>query len=423
VRIWLRLALLCCALALVVAGCGGDDDDEGATGDATKAPATEPQEAKGDVAWCIGKDTSGAYGTAIDLFKKENPNVNVKLVELPESADQQRSQLVQRLRAESEECDVLGMDVIWTAEFAAQGWLQDTSDIISKRQDDFIPSTLETAQYEDKYWAVPYHTNAGFIYYRTDQLNEAPQTWEEVYSAAEQNDGFVYQGAAYEGLTVHFLELLYSGGGSVLSEDGQEVQIDSPEGEAALSVMVEGFERGAVPKATTTYMEEESRRAFENGNASVMRNWPYAYALGKESQIADDFEISTFPSFEGGEPASVLGGINLAISAFAKNPEGAAAFIDFATREQVQKTNFLESASPPCFAAVYDDPEVQKEYAFAADLKAAVEQGQARPVSPVYPQITEAIYTNVHDALQGRAEPQEALQTMKSDIEQALETF
>jgi multiple sugar transport system substrate-binding protein len=422
VRIWLRLALLCCALALVVAGCGGDDD-EGATGDAEKAPATEPAEAKGDVAWCIGKDTSGAYGTAIDLFKKENPNVNVKLVELPESADQQRSQLVQRLRAESEECDVLGMDVIWTAEFAAQGWLQDTSDIIEKRKADFIPSTLETTQYEDKYWAVPYHTNAGFIYYRTDQLNEAPKTWEEVYSSAEQNDGFVYQGAAYEGLTVNFLELLYSGGGRVLSEDGQTVEIDSPEGEAALSFMAEGFDRGAVPKATTTYMEEESRRAFENGNASVMRNWPYAYALGKESQIADDFDIGTFPSFEGGEPASVLGGINLAISAFAKNPEAAAAFIDFATREEVQKTNFLESASPPCFAAIYDDPEVQKEYAFASDLKTAVEQGQARPVSPVYPQITEAIYTNVHDALQGRAEPQAALKTMKSDIEQALETF
>jgi multiple sugar transport system substrate-binding protein len=178
-----------------------------------------------------------------------------------------------------------------------------------------------------------------------------------------------------------------------------------------------------VPKAMTTYMEEESRRAFESGNASVMRNWPYAYALGKESKIADQFDIGTFPSFEGGEPASVLGGINLAISSYSKNPEAAAAFIDFATQEEVQKTNFLESASPPCFAAIYDDPEVQKEYAFASDLKSSVEQGQVRPVSPVYPQITEAIYTNVHDALQGRTEPQEALKTMKSDIEKALETF
>jgi multiple sugar transport system substrate-binding protein len=418
-RKWLWAVLLV-ALALAVAGCGDDDDDGG---DAQQAPSADPSQASGNVNWCIGKDTTGAYSTAIDLFKQENPNVNVRLVELPESADEQRRQLVQRLDAESDECDVLGMDTIWTAEFAAQGWLQDTSEVIEPRQDDFIPSTLETAQYEDKYWAVPYHTNAGFLYYRSDQVDQAPDAWEDVYEQAGQNNGIVYQGAAYEGLTVHFLELLYSGGGSVLSDDGQEVEVNSPEGEAALEFMAQGVESGAAPKAVTTYMEEESRRAFENGNATFMRNWPYAYALGKESKIADQFDITTFPSFEGGEAASVLGGINLGISAYSKNPEGAAAFIDFATSEQVQKANFLESASPPCFAAVYDDPEVQKKYAFASDLKAAVEQGQVRPVSPVYSQITEAIFTNVHDALQGRAEPQAALEKMSSDIEKALETF
>jgi multiple sugar transport system substrate-binding protein len=417
-RKWLWAVLLV-VLALAVAGCGDDDDDGG---DAQQAPSDTSQ-ASGNVNWCIGKDTSGAYGTAIDLFKKENSKVTVKLVELPESADEQRTQLVQRLDAESDECDVLGMDVIWTAEFAAQDWLQDTSDIIEPRQDDFIPSTLETAQYEDKYWAVPYHTNAGFLYYRTDQVQEAPTTWEDVYKEAGANNGIVYQGARYEGLTVNFLELLYSGGGSVLSEDGQTVEVDSPEGEAALTFMADGVKNGDAPKAVTTYMEEESRRAFENGNATFMRNWPYAYALGKESKIADNFDVGTFPGFGGGEPAGVLGGINLAISAYSKNPEGAAAFIDFATGPEVQKANFLESASPPATAAPYDDPQVQKEYAFASDLKAAVEQGQARPVSPVYPQITEAIYNNVHDALQGNAQPQAALQQMKSDIEKALETF
>ena len=414
-------AVLLVTLAFAVAACGDDDDDGG--GDAQQAPAGDASQAKGNVAWCIGKDTTGAYGTAIDLFKKENPDVTVNLVELPESADEQRRQLVQRLDAESDECDVLGMDVIWTAEFAAQDWLQDASQIIEPRRDDFIASTLETAQYEDKYWAVPYHTNAGFLFYRTDQVDQAPETWEDVYAAAGENNGIVYQGARYEGLTVNFLELLYSGGGAVLSEDGSEVQVNSPEGQAALEFMAQGVQQGTAPKAVTTYMEEESRRAFEAGNATFMRNWPYAYALGKESKIADNFDVGTFPGFEGGEPAGVLGGFNLGISAYSKNPEGAAAFINFATGPEVQKANFLESASPPATAAAYDDPEVQKKYAFASDLKAAVEQGQARPVSPVYAQISEAIYNNVHDALQGNAEPQAALEKMTSDIEQALETF
>ena len=414
-------ALLLCAIALFAVACGDDDDDGG--GDAQKAPAADAEAAKGTVSWCIGKDTSGAYGTAIDLFEKQNPNVTMKLVELPESADEQRTQLVQRLRAESDECDVLGMDVIWTAEFGAQDWLQDTSSIISSREGDWIPSTLETAKYEDKYLAVPYHTNAGFLYFRTDAVDQVPGSWEDVYKEAKANDGLVYQGSNYEGLTVVFLELLYSGGGKVLSDDGQSVEINSPEGEAALAFMADGIENGSVPKAVTTYKEEEARRAFEAGNATFMRNWPYAYSLGKESKIADSFDIGTFPSFEGGEPASVLGGINLGISAFAKNPEGAAAFIDYATGPEVQKANFMESASPPATAAPYDDPEVKKQYAFAADLKAAVEQGQVRPVSPVYSQISEAIYSNVYDALQGKTDPKAALEAMSADIEKAQETF
>src|SRR5215211_9483903 len=203
-RKWLWAVLLV-VVALAVAGCGGDDDDRGGS---EKAPS-DTGKAKGNVNWCIGKDTSGAYGTAIDLFKKENSKINVKLVELPESADEQRTQLVQRLRAKSDECDVLGMDVIWTAEFGAQNWLLDTSDIISKRESDWIPSTLETAKYEDKYLAVPYHTNAGFLFYRTDEVKQPPDSWEDVYKEAGAGNGIVYQGAAYEGLTVNFLELLY----------------------------------------------------------------------------------------------------------------------------------------------------------------------------------------------------------------------
>jgi multiple sugar transport system substrate-binding protein len=415
------LAVFVATVALAIAGCGGDDGGGGG-GEAKKAPTGEG--AKGNVNWCIGKDTSAAYGAAIDLFHKEQTAVKVKLVELPESADQQRTQLVQRLEAKSDECDVLGLDVTWTPEFGGQGWLQDTSAVVNARKDEFIPSTLESAQLDGKYLGVPYHTNAGFIYFRTDQAGkEPPKTWEEIYEKAQQENGLVYQGARYEGLTVNFLELLYSGGGKVLSDDGKTVEVDSEAGKKALTFMADGIKDGAAPKATTTYMEQQSQRAFLTGKVTYMRNWPYVYALAKDSPLKNKFDVATFPSFGGKEGAGVIGGINLAISSYAKNPDGAAAFIEYATGPEVQKTNFLESASPPATAAAYEDPEVTKQYAFAADLKQAVEQGQARPVTPVYPQVTEAIYNNVHDALQGKQEPDAALTKMKSEIEKALQTF
>jgi multiple sugar transport system substrate-binding protein len=417
------LLMLVVAVALFVAGCGGDSGTKKG-GNAKKAPSGDVKGAKGNVNWCIGKDTSGAYQASVDLFKKANPKVKVKLVELPEAADEQRTQLVQRLRAKSAECDVLGMDVIWTAEFAAQNWLQDVSDLVGKRESDFIPSTLETAKYAGKTWAVPMHTNAGFVYYRKDQVgNQPPASWEDIYKKAGSKSGLVYQGANYEGLTVCFLELLYSAGGNALSDDGKKVEVDSPEGKKTLAFMAAGFKNGAVPKGVTTYMEQTALNAFQTSKATYMRNWPYAFALLNKSKVKGKFDIAPFPKFGSGSPASVLGGINLGISAYSKNPKGAAAFINFATGPEAQKANFIDAASPPATKAAYSDAEVKKTNPFAPDLQKAVEQGKARPVSPVYPQISEAIYKNVHDALQGKQQPDAALKKMKSEMEKALKTF
>ena len=116
---------------------------------------------------------AAAFKAGLDAFNEQNPGLNAELIELPEEADQQREQQVQRLRAESDECDVLGMDVIWTAEYAAARAGSTTSPPWSRStQDEFIASTVETASYEDKIWALPFNTNAGFLYYRTDQVSE-----------------------------------------------------------------------------------------------------------------------------------------------------------------------------------------------------------------------------------------------------------
>jgi multiple sugar transport system substrate-binding protein len=424
VKRMLRVAAILAALAIGITGCGGSgDDDDGGGGGTGDAKEVTQAKASGDVTWCIGKDTSGAFGTVVDNFNKQNPDANVKLLELPEAADLQREQQIQRLQAESDECDVLGMDVIWTAEYAAQGWLQDITQAVEKRKDEFIPSTVETALYEDKYWAMPFNTNAGFLYYRDDQVPEAPADWEDVYKTAQQDNGVVYQGFRYEGLTVNFLELLYSAGGSVVNEDATEATADSQEVRDVLTFMADGIKDGAAPKAVTTYKEEESRRAFEAGNATFMRNWPYAYALGKESKIADDFAITTFPGYAGNEGAGVLGGYDLAISAYSKNPEGALAFMNFATSPDQQVIQVTEASLPAVLTDVYSDPKVEKALPFAADLLQAVEQAQPRPVSPVYPQISEAIYTNVYAALQGDSSPDEAASQMNEDIQKAIETF
>jgi multiple sugar transport system substrate-binding protein len=417
-------------VAAVAAGCGGSSSKSSSSGSegtpikggsaVTPAMASSPS---GNVTWCIGKDTTGAFSQVVSQYNQSHPQVHVKLLELPTSADQQRTQLVQRERAKSSECDVLGMDVIWTAEYAAQGWLKDVSDYISQNGDKFIKSTVDTTNYQGKNWAVPFNSNAGFIFYRTDQVQSAPKDWESLYKDAADNNGIVYQGFRYEGLTVDFLELLYSKGGSIVSDDGKKATANSQEVKDVLKFMADGIKNGAAPKAVTTYKEEEARRAFESGNATFMRNWPYAYALDKKSKIGSKFDIATFPGFSGQSGAGVLGGYNLGISAFSKNPSGSLAFIEFATKPDQQQIMATEASLPPVTSATYDSAAVKKAMPFAAELKTAIEQAKPRPVSPVYPQISEAVYNNVYDALQGKASPDEAASKMNDEIQKALETF
>jgi multiple sugar transport system substrate-binding protein len=320
---------------------------------------------------------------------------------------------------------VFGADVVWTAEFAQQKWMYDLSPYIEQRQDEFIPSTLDTVNYDGKFWGVPKDTNAGFLYYRTDQVNQAPDSWQAVYEDAAAQDGIVYQGAAYEGLTVNFLELAYAAGGEVLSEDGTEATINSPENLQALEFMVNGIQDGAAPEAVVTMMEEESQRAFVAGRSTYLRNWPYVYAIAQAegTQVRNKIEVVPFPAFEGGDTAGILGGLNLVISAFAANPGGALAFIDFVTNEESMNRAASQFALPPALASSYEDQQVQKALPFATELRQAVEQARPRPVTPVYTQVSQAIYENVNAALAGEASPQEALENAQRDLEQALATF
>jgi multiple sugar transport system substrate-binding protein len=429
----LRGAPLVCALML--AACGGDEGTSaggGSSGPTVKGAkaidaALLDKPASGTVTYCAGKDTTGSKTKSVADFNARyaSEGLKAKLLEFSSSADEQRTAFVQRAEAKSPECDIFFSDVIWTAEFASQNWVYDLTPYLQTRRAEFVPSTLETAHYAGRYWGVPKDTNAAFLFYRSDQVQTPPQTWQQVYADAKAKNGIVYQGAPYEGLTCDFLELAYAAGGQILSPDGKTSVIDSPQNLKALQLMVAGVNDNAAANGVTTYMEEESRRYWESGKATYMRNWPYAYGLGqmKGSKVAGKFKVAPFPRFEGGQTAGILGGGDLVISVTSKNPGGALKLVDFLTQPDQMRQDASKFSTPPTLVATYDDPAVKKALPFAAELKQAVTQAKPRPVSPMYPQISQAIYKHVNEALTGRSSPEDALKQAQADMQKALATF
>jgi len=252
-----------------------------------------------------------------------------------------------------------------------------------------------------------------------------PESWQQLYeeAGAAPENAYVYQAQQYEGLTVNFLELLYSAGGEVLDEDGN-VTVDSPETREVLEFMAQGLEDGAAPRSVLTYDEDATRLAFESGDYGYQRNWPHVYRLLNESALAGTFEVAPLPAFgEDGTPSGVLGGWNLAINAFSDNPEAAVALINFATNPDWQKRVAADYSQAPVSEAAYDDPAVQEKMPFAQQLRDSVEGAKPRPKSPVYPQISQAIYENAYAVISGDASADEAVTRMAEQIKAAQETF
>ena len=145
-------------VVLLAAGCAAAGDPGGGeTGTGGTGPIT----------FATGRDTTAYLQPLLDRWNQAHPAEKVTLLELPEAADEQRAQMVANLQAQSDRYDVLGLDVVWTAEFAENGWIIPLERGLFPL-DRFLPPVVDTAVYKGKLWAVPYTSYAGLLYFRTD---------------------------------------------------------------------------------------------------------------------------------------------------------------------------------------------------------------------------------------------------------------
>jgi multiple sugar transport system substrate-binding protein len=151
---------------------------------------------------------------------------------LPRQADEQRVQMVRRLAAEDESMDILGLDVTWTQEFASADWILEwTGENRARAERGTLEGPLDSARFEDRLYAAPKNTNVQLLWYRTDLVDEPPQTWDEMFRMAQelkdagQTHQILTMGAQYEGLVVLFNTLVESAGGSILGEDAEQVAL------------------------------------------------------------------------------------------------------------------------------------------------------------------------------------------------------
>ena len=272
-----------------------------------------------EIVFAFGPDDSGTIKRVIQKFNQQyKEQIKVTWQEMNRLSDQHHQQLVSDFTVDSDDIDVLGTDVPWTAEFSRNEWVKELSGDFYDDYDpgDFLENTLRSAYYQYRMWGVPWFTDVGMLYYRKDLLQKSgyssqPETWDQLKQMAKKVKqdsgvayGYVFQGAEYEGGVANALEFIWNAGGRVLTGNisvagsfGQSVidpnviTVNSESAAQGLDTARKMIMDGTAPKEVAYFQELQAMRAFLSGDAVFMRNWPYVFGVlndPKQSNITPE---------------------------------------------------------------------------------------------------------------------------------------
>ena len=380
----------------------------------------------------------GAEGTLVAKqlrrFMQLNPGIRVELQRTPDDANQRHQLYVQWLNARVGNPSILQLDVIWTPEFAAAGWVLPL-DKYGPVKSDFFPATIAANTWAGKLYALPWFADVGLLYRRTDLVPREPQSLEELVADAQRGMahggpryGFVSQAARYEGLITGFVEYLGAFGGRIIDDSG-EVVVNRPEAVRALEFMRdELYKWNVAPLDVLTWHEEEARFAFQNGNAVFMRNWPYAVGAmsdTSQSKVIGKFAVTPMPksaTAPNGHSTAALGGAQLAINAYTDHPDAAYKLIAYLTAPEQMLERAQAVGQYPTRPGLYDDARLRGAINIPLEnARRAIESATPRPVTPIYTELSEILQIQLHRALVRQVEPRQALDEAAARINALIE--
>ena len=375
--------------------------------------------------WYVFNEPGGSYDKAVaDCNKDAGGKYQINYVKLPTDANQQRELIVRRLAAEDKDIDLIGMDVIWTAELAEAGWILPwEGENKTAATEGKLEGPLKTVDYQGKVYGIPFTSNTQLLWYRKDKVDPPPDdfTWDEMIDAAIKNGTAVeVQARQYEGLTVWINSLIAGAGGQIVTESG-DVKVNDTAKTAAEIESKLGKSKAA-PPGMSTNAEDQARQGFEAGRSDYEVNYPFVYPSAAE--VGKDFQKNMgwarYPrSVKDKESRPPLGGINIGVSKYGETPDLAFEAAKCIASEQHQGDAAELGGLPPTTEAVYETEQVKKAYPFADLLRQSIETAAPRPVNPAYSDISLAIQ-KTYSPPDG-IDPNGIVQQLRDRIEKAVE--
>lgn len=372
----------------------------------------------------------------IKNFEKANPNIHIQIIEGPSASDLYENLYTSAFILGDSPYDLINMDVVWAAKFAAAGWIQDLSSRITEEQlNAFLEKDVEAGRYQDKLYRIPLRSDAGMLYYRKDLLEKAgiqpPETFAELTKISQELQskkaakwGYVWQGRQYEGLAAMFVEILEGYGGFWVNPETKEVGLTKSEAIQAVNFLKSTIQSGISPQGVTTYQEEETRRLFQNGDAVFLRNWPYVWPLAQEdtSKIKGKIGIKPMIHAPGQKSGACLGGWGLGIAKTSRHPEQAWKAIEYFTSAEALRPFILKTGYLPSRKELFTDSEILTKYPHYSQFLEVVENTVLRPPIAQYAQVSDILQRYLSAAFTNQLSSEQAMAAAARETRLVLKT-
>jgi multiple sugar transport system substrate-binding protein len=368
-------------------------------------------------------------------FNQTHPDIRLKLIEAPNASNAVEDLYTSSFLLGNSPYDLVYMDIVWVPKFAAAGWLLPLGDRISQPElAQYLQGDVQGGMYQGDLYRIPFRSDAGMLYYRTDLLEKAgyqpPETYQELIQISQSMQqqklaewGYIWQGMQYEGMAAMFAEVLKGAGGFWIDPKTQAVGLDRPEAIAAIDFLRSTIATGISPSGVITYKEPESLQLYQSGKAIFLRSWPYVFGAASkpESAIRGKFAIVPMVHAPGQDSGACQGGWGIGIAKTSKHPDAAWKVIEFMSSEETQRKFILATGYVPSRRSLFNDPQIVTKYNHYPKLLEVVENSVLRPPIAQYAQASDILQRYLSAALTNKMTPEAAMKAAASETRTLLE--
>ena len=378
----------------------------------------------GEVTWWTPNFNEARARELVEKFQAANPDITINLEITTTDGLPQR--ILTALQSGAAP-DVIDVQHGWVNGYAQNNLVVPLDEVLTDRED-YIPAALDYVTWEDQLWGIPYRIETHAIIYNKGDLVAAgldpenpPQTWEEFVAAAQAmtkdgKSGFAITGGGEVGNTIfRSLPFIWMAGGGIISEDGTEVLVNSPESVRAVTYYTDFLKNGVSPSSTLENDGTANRRLFIAETVSMYQSGQFDVNSIRQENPNIDIGVMAIPHPEGADTAAILGGWSLVVPTDAKNPEEAKTFIGFLGEADSQAvlTDTFPARVSAMEAERFQDPILQV-------FKEMLPFGRPVPAHPRWVQISQAYFDGIQRILLGDEDVQTAMDGAADEIEALL---